>query len=155
MTSNVSSDSSSLSPPAWDPLQAPYSKGRTKTRGWKRQPRLGLSRVVKKSGRKVEVPFTHPSLYSGFLVLLSISCSCEVVLEKIFHSSHAASPSTRKIGSPGGTPLRGGVGEGSGRYVGRECWSRANTPRRLLPTPRGLSGRGNPTTSAHAQRGST
>lgn len=39
---------SSSSLPAWDPLQAPYSKGRTKTEGWKRQLRLVLSPVVKK-----------------------------------------------------------------------------------------------------------
>lgn len=42
------------------------------------------------------------------------------MLEKIFHSSHAASPSTRKIGPPGGTPVRGGAREGSGRYVGKK-----------------------------------
>lgn len=113
VTSNVSSDSSSLSLPAWDPLQAPYSTGRTKTKGWNRQLGLVLSRVDKKSGEK-EVSFSHPSSYSGFLVFLSTSCRCEVVLEKIFHSSHAASPSPGRLVLPEKLPY----GEGLMRGVG-------------------------------------
>ena len=61
------------------------------------------------------------------------------MLEKNFHSSHAASPSTRKIGPPGGTPTRGGAREGSGRYTRTQCWSHAQRRCSLLPATCGLS----------------
>lgn len=56
---------------------------------------------------------------------------------KNFHSSHAASPYTRKIGLPRGTPTRGGAAELSESDVARECRSRGSRRRRLLPAPRG------------------
>lgn len=56
---------------------------------------------------------------------------------KIFHSSHAASPYTRKIGLPRGTPTRGGAAGLSASDVAREWRSRGSRRRRLLPAPRG------------------
>lgn len=56
---------------------------------------------------------------------------------KIFHSSHAASPYTRKIGLPRGTPTRGGAAGRSASDVAREWRSRGSRRRRFLPAPRG------------------
>lgn len=56
---------------------------------------------------------------------------------KIFHSSHAASPYTRKIGLPRGTPTRGGAAGLSASDVAREWRSRGSRRRRLLPAPWG------------------
>lgn len=110
-----------------------------------------VSRVVKKLGRRVAVLACHLSLYPGFLALLSINCSCEVVLEKNFRSSHAASPSTRKIGSLGGTPTRGGAREGMGVTQGGQCWSRAHRAVQPLSGPLWPQPLRKARASAHAQ----
>ncbi|OBS82913.1 hypothetical protein A6R68_23087, partial [Neotoma lepida] len=56
--------------------------------------------------------------------------------------AHAASPYTRKIGLPRGTPTRGGAAEPSGSDVARECRSRGSRRRRLLPAPQGWAAAG-------------
>lgn len=150
MTSTVSSDSSSQSssmgPSAGSVLHGPYQdEGVEKAIGAR------VSQVVKKSGRKGEISSRHLSLYPSILAFLSITCSCEVVLEENSHSSYDASPSTRKIGPPGGTPTRGGALAGSGRYVERECWSRAHRRCRLFPASGSPSSSGKRGASAHAQ----